>query len=410
LFRFLRGASRSRDVASSGARLRSWTWSLAFLVGGATAACTVYDQSLAGGHGEGGGGGGSSAGDGGTGGRDETSAGGAGSGIGNPGGGGLGGSSSGGDAGSTPASGGAMPSSGGAAGWSGAAGNGGASGKSGAGGANSTGGAAGKSGASGAGGASGASSTGGASGAGGHAGASSGTAGNGVGGSGQGGNDAGVQPVLDLIDDMEDGDLFIPVRGGRNGSWFISSDMTAGAVLQPASTAVYTMGTIAPARGASTRSAHVQGQGFKTWGAVIGVKPRADNTQADGGLLPVSYDASGYCGVHYFAMGSGALLRMDIPDKYTNPAGGICNPNDTTGQTACFDHFGMPLALTASWTEYTVSFASLHDRGVSAVSTTFHPEAIFQIEVSSRDVSGAAFDIWIDDIAFIPKPTSGACP
>jgi hypothetical protein len=169
------------------------------------------------------------------------------------------------------------------------------------------------------------------------------------------------------------------------------------------------MGTIAPARGASTRAAHLQGQGFKLWGAVIGVKPRADITQSDGGL-PVSYDASMYCGVHYFAMGSGAPLRMDIPDKYTHPAGGICNPNDTTGQTACFDHFGLPLTLTSTWTEYTVPFSTLRDKGASAVSTTFHPEAIFQIEVSSRDLSGGAFDIWIDDIAFIPKPASGVCP
>jgi hypothetical protein len=264
---------------------------------------------------------------------------------------------------------------------------------------------------SGSGGAGGVSGRGGAGGAtGGSAGSVGGSGGSGAAGGQAGNGDAGTLPILDLIDDMEDGDKFIPNRNSRDGSWFAGGDGTVGSILQPANTGVFTMSAIVPPRGSSTTAAHLQGQGFKIWGAVIGVKPRGDATLADGGAAPIPYDASAYCGVHFFAMGSGAMQRMDIPDKFTNPSGGICNPNDTTGQTACFDHFGLAMTLTTTWTEYNVSFSSLRDRGTSAISTTFHPEAIFQIEISSRDVSGAPFDIWIDDIAFIAKPASGTCP
>ncbi len=237
-----------------------------------------------------------------------------------------------------------------------------------------------------------------------------GSAGNGASGSGQGGTmDAGVPVSPNLIDDMEDGNGVVVPVGNRDGTWFVAKDTSATCMIQPLSPSTFTMATITPPRGSSTRAARLQGQGCTVWGADIGVKPRADGVASDGGLQPVAYDASSYCGVHYFAMGSGKVIRMDIPDKYTNPAGGICNPNDTTGQTACYDHFGLPLTLTTAWTEYSILFSSLRDQGKSAISTTFHPEAIFQVEFSSRDLTGGAFDVWIDDISFIPK-TNGVCP
>src|SRR5882757_2113949 len=55
LLRLLCGAHRSRDVASSGARLRSWIPSVTIFVAGAMAACAVYDASLVGNEAAGGG-------------------------------------------------------------------------------------------------------------------------------------------------------------------------------------------------------------------------------------------------------------------------------------------------------------------------------------------------------------------
>ncbi|HEX6765009.1 MAG TPA: hypothetical protein VF103_06015, partial [Polyangiaceae bacterium] len=122
----------------------------------------------------------------------------------------------------------------------------------------------------------GGSNTGGTSGSGG----SSGSATGGTGGSGEAGGSGGVPPYCEtefgptdptaLIDDIEDGNPLIATVGGRNGSWWVTSDATVGTITPP-SDAAPPPERILGKRCDSEYGMRVTGQGFTSWGANISI-------------------------------------------------------------------------------------------------------------------------------------------
>jgi len=195
-------------------------------------------------------------------------------------------------------------------------------------------------------------------------------------------------PGVDTIDDMNDGDRFILPGRGRSGAWSTSGDATPGATMTPAPGGDFPMTeTGDPCR---KRAAYVQGSGFALGGASFSVG------------LGSPYNASAYRSLTFWAKvdpGTTPRLRVSLPDKDTHPDGGICQMTGP-GPTLCWDHYGLRVAFTTDWAQYTVPFSSLTQNGWGHVGTAFDPASIY--EVVFEIPVNANFGIWIDDLAFSP--------
>lgn len=117
------------------------------------------------------------------------------------------------------------------------------------------------------------------------------------------------------------------------------------------------------------------------------------------------YDASQYEGVTFFARrapDSVGKMRLKLPDKATDPDGGVC--------ADCFNNFGKDIELTEEWKQYVVPFSEMkqEDGWGSPRPAAVDASALYAIQFQVN-TPGAHFDIWIDDIAFFgctdPKPT-----
>lgn len=108
--------------------------------------------------------------------------------------------------------------------------------------------------------------------------------------------------------------------------------------------------------------------------------------------------ASIYTGITFWAKaaaGTASTLRVMVPDRNTDPAGGVC--------TACNDHAGLDVTLTTTWRQYTISFATMTQRGFGSP-----PEgapltgALYGVQFQFSDDPGT-FDLWLGGpIAFTP--------
>jgi hypothetical protein len=211
-------------------------------------------------------------------------------------------------------------------------------------------------------------------------------AGGAAGAAATGGTCAGLASNEELIDNLDDGDRFIPRVNGRVGSWSTMSDGTPGGVMSPQpGTPFGPTPTGDPCR---SYAAYVKGYGFTDGGATFGFG------------LGAPYDASKYDGISFWAridQGASPGLRVAFPDKDTHPDGGICQAG-TTGATQCYDHFGMRITLTTTWTKFTIRFEGLTQDGWGLRATAFDPASLFEVlfEISKN----ATFGIWIDDVAF----------
>jgi hypothetical protein len=297
---------------------------------------------------------------------------------------GVGSSSSGGD----DASGGSAGSA------SSTAGSGGSAGSSGNGGNAGTGAEPGTAGDSGSG-------TGSVSGSGGSSAGSSGNSTSGAGGSGGSAGVGGTGPVgsVTVIDDMEDNDAQVTMEGGRDGFWYVGNDGTVGGAQEPPASAFAMNELTAGDRQGSSYSAHMKVSGFAGWGSVIGF----NFVELLGAVKP--YDASSYCGVRFWGKAAAATsLRVRLPDGDTHPAGGVCVDPGAAG-TSCYDHFGKSVTLTAAWTQFDVRFSEVDQAGTGyhPADKKLKPSQLYALEWALPGAN-KAYEIWIDDVSFVPCP------
>ena len=191
-----------------------------------------------------------------------------------------------------------------------------------------------------------------------------------------------------MIDDMNDGDRFILLGRGRSGAWMTSGDATPGATMSPAPGGNFTMtDTGDPCR---KRAVYVQGFGYALSGASFSVG------------LGSPYNASAYRNLTFWAKvdpWTTPRLRVSLPDKDTHPDGGICQFNGS-GTNSCWDHYGLRVAFTTEWAQYTIPFSSLTQNGWGNLGTAFDPASVYQVDFEIP--VNANFGIWIDDLAFLP--------
>jgi hypothetical protein len=211
--------------------------------------------------------------------------------------------------------------------------------------------------------------------------------------------------ALDLIDDMEDDDAVIDYDGsGRDGDWYVGDDMTAGGTQFPTPPAfmMSALDQTDPRYPASKYAAMTKGSGFTLWGEDMGFNMKLVDVGT--GKHP-PYDASAYCGLHLFGKvgtGAGSEVLLRVPDKNSHPDGGVCG----SSEKPCDLHYQKQETFGTSWQEYSVLFTDLTRSGWGPI--TFQVTAIYGVEFGL--LPNTKFELWVDDISFLKKPTSGVCP
>lgn len=209
-----------------------------------------------------------------------------------------------------------------------------------------------------------------------------------------------VDPTA-LIDNMEAGGYAILMEGGRNGTWWAGGDaVSPGSNIQPNGNA---SSEVIPGGGrcGSLRAMHVTGEGFTSWAQLSASMRYGVVDGGASGLLP--YDAHIRSGVTFWARigdTSANKVRLSVSDKYSRPEGGICDASVSTGNTACYDTFGVDLLpLTQTWTQYRVPFGGLGQRNFGLPEPLgLDTSSIYTIQFDFY--TNEVFDFWLDDISF----------
>jgi hypothetical protein len=192
----------------------------------------------------------------------------------------------------------------------------------------------------------------------------------------------GCPPVPDdLISNFELDNGLAPV-GGRQGGWYTYGD---------------DVGSFATASGfdidfangnpncSPDASLHLKGTGFSMWGAATGVDWKPRPSDGDGGYGDkMTYDASGYRGVAFWAKASAPLdgVQASFPDLYTDkaaPKHDMPNPTDPS-MFECMDcTCEYAAGFPNNCSPYLVKFGL---KGDAAADTLFSGYASYQLDTT----------------------------
>ncbi len=278
-----------------------------------------------------------------------------------------------------------------------------------------------------------------------------GEAGTDGGGGGGTGGQGSVNPLCpsntpnDLISDFKL-DNSLHAADGRQGGWYTYGDKLG---VFPLGSTGYQIDLVEGNPNCSgAGSLHFKGMGFAEWGAATGADFKPRDT-ADGSYQPkMTYDASGYRGVSFWAKASAPLdgVQVGFPDLYTDqaaPLHDMPDPLDPTMNvcTACtciylagsasncspyVVQFGLKgdggaatlfggtyanYQLDTTWKRFVILFADTRqDPGNGGYHTpadrldVAHLTAMaIQINMNydTTPKSVRDFDLWIDDVSFI---------
>ncbi len=196
-------------------------------------------------------------------------------------------------------------------------------------------------------------------------------------------------PAEGMIENCEDNNNQIMVQAGRGGYMYTFVDKE-GSTVSPLS------GEAGGIFECSAGGAQNSKYGLRMTGSI----GTAEIVFAGMGLNLTEpkgpYDASKYGGIAFWAKkgpGSTAKVRMKVPDKNTDPEGGICGE--------CFNDFGIDLTFSDEWQYFVVPWYKMSQQkgwGSPKVSE-IDKSTIYGIQFQVND-KGRNFDIWIDDLQF----------
>ena len=119
-----------------------------------------------------------------------------------------------------------------------------------------------------------------------------------------------------------------------------------------------------------------------------------------------AYNASAYKGITFWAKGSASSpVRFSVTQASTTFAGDssgatCCSGGDRTKKDGCSDHFGASITLSANWTQYTYTWIQLSQNGWGILAAQ-NPAELLGVQWQVSDAAAtAAFDIWVDGLAF----------
>lgn len=203
----------------------------------------------------------------------------------------------------------------------------------------------------------------------------------------------------DIISTFEDGTGNVNQVAGRGGGFYMYNDGTG---MQTPPT-----GMLPPAmsvsRCGSTYALCMSGKNFMTWGAGMGTDfAPLGPPGADGMGTKVTYDASKYKGVAFWAKSNTAMttpVRVSFKDKDTAPEGGMCDKSMSSGAEACNDDFGKAVMFTSTWQPFTITFAELRQGAWGKAFPAFLAQSVYSIQFQVSQ--GLDFDVCVDDLVFI---------
>jgi hypothetical protein len=185
-------------------------------------------------------------------------------------------------------------------------------------------------------------------------------------------------PCGPLIDNMEDGTGNICKGNGRVGYWFSYADSASVILPNPVLPSL-----LSPPRGSSQRAMHTYGTCVQQVG--IGCFLNF------GGVTASTYNATGYTGIQFYAMGTAGALKLVVqtPASESTTYGGQC----TLAVLSCTANSAQVLGLSANqWNLIMIPFSSL-----SGGIAPFNVTELWSIEFQP---GSGAFDFWIDDLSF----------
>lgn len=196
-------------------------------------------------------------------------------------------------------------------------------------------------------------------------------------------------PAEGMVDNCEDNNNQITVAAGRGGYMYTFVDKEGSTVTPKSGEA-----------GGIFECSPGGAQGSKFGLRITGSIGTAEIVYAGMGMNLVEpkgpYDASKYGGVGFWAKkgpGSTGKVRMKVPDKNTDPAGGICGE--------CFNDFGIDLTFSDEWEYFIVPWYKMSQQkgwGSPKVAE-IDAKTIMGIQFQVND-KGRNYDIWIDDLQF----------
>lgn len=220
---------------------------------------------------------------------------------------------------------------------------------------------------------------------------------------------------LELIEDMEDGDIHILVVAGRGESngWFAFNDETKDpdGVQDPhMHMSKIEWSKLASPRGRSQVAARTVGSGFVTWGAGIGFDFAANK----------SYDASRYAGIAFWARAGAEgdpnlRVRMNVNDRNTSAVEAICDADCPSvnmnlyedgvcdkSRRPCFDDFGVDLEhpVNAEWQFFHYEWSELTTVNWSMQNLSrLVTEELYGLRFQTAEKQ--SFELFIDDVSFL---------
>jgi hypothetical protein len=187
-----------------------------------------------------------------------------------------------------------------------------------------------------------------------------------------------------VIDDFDDGDLFLKRIAGRAGSWVGFATPTQGTVFGEASSRCVAHGTY---------SGHLTGNDLAAYGG------NWNGVFVDPFSSAIPIDAHTYTGLSFWvASGNGVPLPAEMPigvmTTDTSAGAGICNP--------CGDYYramrGKAIPLTHTWTRWEVKFVDMVQSGQGSPQVPLRLDQLVTIMIWPEKT----YDIWLDDVRFEP--------
>jgi endoglucanase len=194
-----------------------------------------------------------------------------------------------------------------------------------------------------------------------------------------------------MIDDFEDNNNQINVVGERGGYWYTYADKE-GSTIWPEQGDNGGTFTVVEGGKDSKYAANMKG---KLAGKSIVYAAMGLNFLDPKG----PFDASAYQGITFWIKrgpGSTGKLSVKLPDGNTDPEGSICS--------ACYNDYGTQINVGEQWQRVVIPFRDLKQEPDWGAPRKPHadPGKLFAIHWEAKS-SGAEFDFWVDDIAFICK-------
>lgn len=187
-----------------------------------------------------------------------------------------------------------------------------------------------------------------------------------------------------------------------HGYWYTYNDGSAGT--QTPAVNMW-MNVAITDRPPSTLAGHSTGTGFTGDTATIknlfaGFGLDFNPSPTPTGLPKYTVNASGFKGISFFAKGSGTI-SVEIPTPNSDPTLGCVN----TTTTMCYDVSTKVITLTSAWTQFNLMWANFAPNGFGHTNEILTGSGIGGIKFESKAQAPMAFppyDMWIDDLKFIP--------